>query len=285
MISPFKKNGEVDYNKAAKIAIRLVQNGCDSLIVSGTTGESSTLSDEEKEKLLQVIIGSISNKAKVIAGSGTNNTEHSIFLSKKAQKAGADGLLLVTPYYIKPTQDGLVKHFQSIASSTDLPIMLYDIPKRSSINLSLKTIIKLDKHPNIVAIKESSGNFSQATRAMSNTDLSFYSGDDSLIIPWIALGASGIVGVTSHLNTQLFRKLVNYMLESNLQKARLLNKRLDPIIRAIMTRVPGTVAIKYVFRRIGLMDNSYVRLPLSQPTSSEKIKIKQDLMESEWNFS
>lgn len=285
MVTPFKKNGMIDFQESANLAIRLVKNGNDGLVIAGTTGEGSSLTIDEKERLFKTIVNAVDGKAKIIAGSGTNNTEQSIQLSKKAEQAGVDGLLLVTPYYVRPTQDGILNHFISIANTVNLPIMLYNIPQRSATNIELKTLVRLSKHKNIVAIKESKNNFIDSVRAMDKTNLLFYSGDDTLLLPWLTLGAVGIVGVTSHIFTQYFRKIIDLTLNEQLNKARLLNFKIDPIIRAVMKRVPGAVAIKYIMNIKGLINNPYVRLPLVYPNYIEKKKIDRDLREVELDFS
>jgi 4-hydroxy-tetrahydrodipicolinate synthase len=205
MVTPFTKDGKVDYGQAAELASKLVDDGCDGLVVTGTTGETSTLTDEENLGMFRAVKDAVGGRAAIIAGTGTNDTAHSVHLSQQAAALGVDGLLLVTPYYNKPSQAGVRAHFETIASSTDVPVMLYDIPGRSSIPIEPDTMIRLAQHPNIVAVKDAKADFTAATRVMAETDLLFYSGDDGLTLPWMALGAVGLVGVTTHVSREPLR--------------------------------------------------------------------------------
>lgn len=285
MVTPFTKDGEVDYKQAAELAVKLVDDGCDGLVVTGTTGETSTLTDEENLGMFRAVKEAVGGRAAIIAGTGTNDTAHSVHLSKEAAKLGVDGLLLVTPYYNKPSQAGVRAHFETVASATELPVMLYDIPGRSSIQIAPETMIGLAAHPNIVAVKDAKADFAAATRVMAETDLLFYSGDDGLTLQWMALGAVGLVGVTTHVVTRRFRELIDAINANDLGTARKINFGLEPVVRATMTRVQGAVAAKQILKWQGVLPNSVVRLPLVEPDAAEIATIREDLAEAGMDFT
>lgn len=285
MVTPFTKDGAVDYKQAAELANKLVDDGCDGLVVTGTTGETSTLTDEENLGMFRAVKEAVGDRAVIIAGTGTNDTAHSIHLSQGAAALGVDGLLIVTPYYNKPSQAGVQAHFEAIASATDIPVMVYDIPGRSSIPIEPETLIRLSAHPNIVAVKDAKADFAAATQVMAETDLDFYSGDDGLTLPWMALGAVGLVGVTTHVATRRFRELIDAINANDLATARKINFELQPVIRATMTRVQGAVAAKQILKWQGVLPNSIVRLPLVEPDETEIEIIREDLAEAGLVFS
>jgi 4-hydroxy-tetrahydrodipicolinate synthase len=285
MVTPFSEDGKVDYQQAAELAVKLVDDGCDGLVVTGTTGETSTLTDEENVGMFRAVKEAVGGRAAIIAGTGTNDTAHSVHLSKQAAEVGVDGLLLVTPYYNKPSQAGVRAHFETVASATDVPVMLYDIPGRSSIQIAPDTMIRLAEHPNIVAVKDAKADFAAATRVMAQTDQLFYSGDDGLTLQWLALGAVGLVGVTTHVATRRFRELIDAVNANDLGTARKINFELEPVIRATMTRVQGAVAAKQILKWQGVLPNSVVRLPLVEPDETEITIIREDLAEAGMVFS
>ncbi|MFK4296917.1 4-hydroxy-tetrahydrodipicolinate synthase [Arthrobacter sp. GAS37] len=285
MVTPFTKDGEVDYKQAAELAVKLVDDGCDGLVVTGTTGETSTLTDEENLGMFRAVKEAVGGRAAIIAGTGTNDTAHSVHLSQEAAKLGVDGLLIVTPYYNKPSQAGVRAHFEAIASATELPVMLYDIPGRSSIQITPETMIGLASHPNIVAVKDAKADFAAATRVMAETDLLFYSGDDGLTLQWMAMGAVGLIGVTTHVVTRRFRELIEAINSNDLGTARKINFELEPVIRATMTRVQGAVAAKQILKWQGVLPNSVVRLPLVEPDAAEIAIIREDLAEAGMDFT
>lgn len=285
MVTPFTKDGEVDYKQAAELAVKLVDDGCDGLVVTGTTGETSTLTDEENLGMFRAVKDAVGGRAAIIAGTGTNDTAHSVHLSQEAAKLGVDGLLIVTPYYNKPSQAGVRAHFEAIASATELPVMLYDIPGRSSIQITPETMISLAAHPNIVAVKDAKADFAAATRVMAETDLLFYSGDDGLTLQWMAMGAVGLIGVTTHVVTRRFRELIDAINANDLGTARKINFELEPVIRATMTRVQGAVAAKQILKWQGVLPNSVVRLPLVEPDTAEIAIIREDLAEAGMDFT
>lgn len=277
MVTPFRADGSVDLDSTAALAQRLVNQGCDGLVVGGTTGEYSTMTDDEHEAVFRTVREAVGDRAALVAGAGSNDTAHTMHLSEQAQKAGMDGLLIVTPYYNKPTQAGVVAHFEKVADSVELPIMLYDIPGRTGIPLSADTLIRLGEHPRIVAVKDAKADLTEATRVMAESDLLFYSGDDGLTVPWMAIGAVGLVGVTSHVDTPRFRRMIDAMRSDDLATARGLAYELEPVVRATMTHVPGAVAAKQILHWQGMLPGHTVRLPYVEATQDELAVMRADL--------
>ncbi len=284
MVTPFTADGAVDFEQTAKLANKLVDDGCDGLVISGTTGETSTLEDDEKEDLFRAVVEVVGGRAKVIAGSGSNHTSHSVEMSKRAEKAGVDGLLAVTPYYNKPSQAGVQAHIEAIADSTDLPVMIYDIPGRAGIAIAPETLIRLADHPRIRALKDAKADFAATTRVMANTDLDVYAGDDGLTLPWMAAGAVGLVSVSAHVATKQFRALIDAALVGDFATARKIHFELDPLVRAVMTHIQGAVSAKLILKWQGILSNSVVRLPLVEPGEAEIALIRADLAEAGMDF-
>lgn len=279
MVTPFTDDGELDLEATQALAEHLVSNGADGLVVTGTTGETSTLTDDENIQVFEAVVEAVGGRAKVVAGTGMNDTAHSAHLSQRAQAAGVDGLLLVTPYYNKPNQAGIQAHFEHIASATDLPIMLYDIPGRSVMPIEPDTLMTLSKHPNIVALKDAKSDYQSTTLVLANTDLTVYSGDDGLTLPLMAVGAVGVVSVTGHVAPRTYRELVDAANAGDFATARQKHFELDPIQRAVMTHVQGAVAAKTVLAWQGIIPSARVRLPLVGVTDDEAALIKTDLAE------
>jgi 4-hydroxy-tetrahydrodipicolinate synthase len=284
MVTPFTNEGEVDYKATAELASKLVDDGCDGLVVTGTTGETSTLTDDENLGMFKAVREAVGGRAKVIAGSTTNDTRHSIELSRQAADLGVDGLLVTAPYYNKPSQAGVQAHVEAIANATDLPVMVYDIPGRAGIRIETETLIRLADHPRIVALKDAKADYQATTRVLANTDLHVYSGDDGLTLPLMAAGAVGVVSVTAHVATGQYRALVDAMLAGDLATARRLHFELDPVQRAVMSHIQGAVAVKQVLKWQGVLSNSVVRLPLVEPSDAEIAMIRADLEEAGWNL-
>lgn len=284
MVTPFTDEGELDLDATQSLANHLVENGADGLVVTGTTGETSTLTDDENIKVFEVVVEAVGDRAKVLAGTGMNDTAHSAHLSKRAEAAGVDGLLLVTPYYNKPNQAGIQAHFEHIASSTDLPVMMYDIPGRSAMPIEPETIIALSKHQNIVALKDAKSDYQSTTLVLANTDLTVYSGDDGLTLPLMAAGAVGVVSVSGHVAPRTFRELVDAANAGDFATARQKHFELDPIQRAVMTHIQGAVAAKTVLQWQGIIPSSRVRLPLIAATDDEQATIKANLAEGGLTF-
>lgn len=262
MVTPFTNNGDVDTNKVEELVNYLIANGTDGIVVAGTTGESPTLTTDEKLALFKQVVGIVNGRVPVIAGTGSNNTRASIELTKKAEQVGVNGIMLVVPYYNKPSQQGLYEHFKAIASETTLPVMLYNIPGRSSVNMEPDTIIRLAKIDNIVCVKEASGNLEAMAKIIEETDDSFslYSGDDSLTIPVLAIGGVGVVSVSSHVLGNEMQEMVSAFLNNNTTLAARLHRKLLPMMKSLFA-APNPTPVKAALRLKGV-DVGSVRLPL-----------------------
>ena len=277
MVTPFAANGEVDEQATAALATNLVDRGHDGLIVCGTTGEYSTMTDEENENVFRIVKEAVGGRAKIVAGVGSNDTAHTLHLASRAEAVGVDGLLVVTPYYNKPTQTGLEAHFRTVADAVKTPVMLYDIPGRAGIPITPAVYRALAGHENIVAVKDAKADFTAATEVMETTDLDYYSGDDGLTLPWLAMGAVGLVGVTSHVAPEHFRQLIDATVTGDLATAQKLHLDLAPVVRAAMSRVPGCVAAKQILTWQGILDSATVRLPHVLATDEEAALMRSDL--------
>lgn len=277
LVTPFTTDGEVDWPGVEKHIDDVINDGADGIVVSGTTGETSTLTDREKVKLVEVGKEVAGNRATIITGGGSNETAHAMQLYKASEDAGADGVMIVTPYYNKPTQSGILTHFRLIADATDLPVILYDIPGRTGVPINYETIVRAAKHPNILAIKDAKGDLSQVSRVLNDTDLLYFSGDDANVLPQLAIGASGLVGVTANVAARPYRHIIDTVNAGKLAEATAAHKLLEPLVRAIMAHVPGTVAAKYVLHGLGRIGFPRVRLPLVGPEDFEAAQIEDDL--------
>jgi len=274
MVTPFDDAGRVDEAQCAALARRLAGAGSDGLVVAGTTGESPTLSDEEKIRLVRIVKEAVGGRAVVVAGTGTNDTRHSIHLTKEAERAGADGFLLVNPYYNRPSQDGLYAHFRAVAESTAKPCMLYNIPGRTGVNCAPDTIARLAELPNIVAVKEASGSLDQASEVRRKTPASFdiYSGDDSLTLPILSVGGRGVVSVASHLVGPDIQEMVQAYERGDARKALAIHLRLFSLFKTLFITtnpVPVKAALNLSGFRVGAP-----RLPLVEATAKEKEQIQ-----------
>lgn len=269
MVTPMKQDGSLDLEAAAALATHLVDAGHDGLVVSGTTGESPTTSATEKDQLLRAVVEAVGDRAVIIAGAGSNDTAKSVESAKAAAAAGADALLTVTPYYNKPPQAGLVQHFRAVADSTDLPVMIYDIPGRSVIPVAKETFLAIADHPNIVAVKDARADLWLATEIMMNTDLEWYCGDDALTLHHAANGAVGLVGVTSQVFPQQYRALVDAAIDGDLAAARQHHRDLVPAVNTIMNLTQGAIMAKAALARQGVIPTATVRLPLVEPNDAE----------------
>lgn len=277
MVTPFTESGDVDEKATAALAQNLVDRGHDGLIVCGTTGEYSTMTDEENENVFRIVKEAVGERAHIVAGVGSNDTNHTLHLASRAEAVGVDGLLVVTPYYNKPTQTGLEAHFRTVADAVKTPVMLYDIPGRAGIPITPAVYRSLASHENIVAVKDAKADFTAATEVMETTDLQYYSGDDGLTLSWMAVGAVGLVGVTSHVAPEAFRQLIDATVAGDLATAQKLHLELAPVIRAAMSRVPGCVAAKQILSWQGILDSPAVRLPHVLATDEETALMRADL--------
>ena len=278
MVTPFDKNLEVNYDMAAKLAEYLLEQGNDGIVVNGSTGESPTLNDDEKVQMFRTVKQTVGERAVVIAGTGSNDTHHSIELTQKAAECGVDGIMLVVPYYSKPSQEGLYQHFKTVAAATDLPIILYNIPGRCGTNLAPETVVRLANDvPNIVAIKEASGNLDQIAhlKTMCPADFAIYSGDDSLTLPILSIGGAGIISVVAHVAGKDLRKMVDAYFAGNVAEAQEINMKLYDIFKTMFI-TSNPVPVKYALNRIGINVGG-VRLPLFEANDAEKAKIDASL--------
>ncbi|OBH91120.1 MULTISPECIES: 4-hydroxy-tetrahydrodipicolinate synthase [unclassified Mycobacterium] len=268
MVTPFAPDGSLDTAAAAQLANHLVDAGCDGLVVSGTTGESPTTTDDEKRELVRVVLEAVGDRARVIAGAGTYDTAHSVRLAKACAAEGAHGLLVVTPYYSKPPQSGLIAHFTAIADATDLPVLLYDIPPRSVIPIETATIRALAAHPNIVGIKDAKADLHAGGQIIAETGLAYYSGDDALNLPWLAMGATGFISVISHLAAGHLREMLSAFASGDIATARKINTTVAPLCDA-MSRLGGVTLSKAGLRLQGI-EVGDPRLP-QMPATPEQI--------------
>jgi len=275
MVTPFTADGALDVDGAARLAEHLVDHGNDGLVISGTTGESPTTSDEEKERLLRAVVESVGDRAHVLAGIGTNDTAHSIELARAAEKAGASGLLAVTPYYSKPPQAGLVAHFEAVAGAAGLPVMLYDIPGRTAAAIETETLLRLAQHPQIVAVKDAKGDFSASAQVLARTDLTYYSGDDVSTLPLLALGAVGVVSVVGHVAAERIAAMVTAYAAGDPATALSIHRELLPLFTGFF-RTQGVILTKAALGLAGLPGGP-VRLPLVDATSAQVAQLRDDL--------
>lgn len=268
MATPFGPDGSLDVAAAGRLATHLVDSGCDGLVVSGTTGESPTTTDDEKLALLGEVLDAVGDRARVIAGAGTYDTAHSVALAKACEAQGAHGLLVVTPYYSRPPQSGLLAHFTAVADAVSLPVLLYDIPPRSAVPIDFDTIRQLAAHPNIVGVKDAKGDLQGGAEIIASTGLAYYSGDDPLNLPWLAMGATGFISVISHLAAGQLRELLSAFESGDIATARKINVSLSPLCAAIK-RLGGVTMAKAGLRLQGI-DIGVPRLP-QVPATGEQI--------------
>ncbi len=272
LATPFK-NGQLDEKALAKLVRYQIKAGTDGIVPVGTTGESPTLSYEEHERVIQVVVEAANGEVPVIAGTGSNSTDEAIMITKFAKKAGADGALIVTPYYNKPTQEGLYQHYKAIAEAVDISIVLYNVPGRTSVTLEAGTIARLSKIENIVAVKESTGNMDLASHIMSLCDLTVLSGDDSLTLPLMALGAKGVISVAANIIPEDIAKLVDAYLKGDHAGAAEAHYKTFPLCRALFTET-NPIPVKRAMKLLGLCSDE-VRLPLcSLSEAAEKTLVK-----------
>lgn len=275
MVTPFDRNGKIDIAAGRRLAAHLVENGLDALVLSGTTGESPTTSVAEKLDLLKAVKDEVGDRAKIMTGAGTNNTAGSIELARASADAGADSLLVVTPYYSKPSQEGVYQHFKAVAEATDLPICLYDIPGRSSIPIETDTLRRLAELPTVQAVKDAKGDFGAAATLIQETDLAWLSGDDPLNLPWLSIGAIGFISVIGHAAPQALRDLYTSFEEGDLTRTREINATLTPLVNA-QARLGGASLAKAALRLQGI-EVGDPRLPVVAPDEQEIEALRRDM--------
>lgn len=277
MVTPFDQNGEVDFEAAEALVNYLIANGSDGLVVAGTTGESPTLTTDEKLELLKCVIETADGRVPIIAGTGSNNTRASIDLSKQAEQMGADGIMLVTPYYNKPSQEGLFQHFKTIADTVSLPVMLYNVPGRSVVKMSVETIVRLSQVNNVVSIKDASGDLDSMAEIISQTtnDFTLYSGDDGLALPVLSIGGSGVISVSSHIIGSEIQQMVQNFKNGNVQDAAAIHRTLLPVMNALFAQ-PSPSPVKEALNMKGISVGD-VRLPMIPLNDDEKKELQRVL--------
>ncbi|WP_400247301.1 4-hydroxy-tetrahydrodipicolinate synthase [Niallia sp. JL1B1071] len=277
MITPFDAKGHIDFPKTTQLINHLLENGTDSLVVAGTTGESPTLSKQEKIALFKHVVKVVEKRVPIIAGTGSYNTYESIELTKQAELAGVDAVMVVGPYYNKPNQEGLFQHIKAVAESTKLPVMIYNIPGRSVVNIEPDTIIRMSEIENIVAVKEASGNLNNITKIIASTpdDFYVYSGDDGLTLPLLSVGGTGIISVASHIIGKEMKEMVNSFLAGNIEEASKMHQKLLPLMLALF-KAPNPVPVKTALQLKGF-DVGSVRLPLVPLTEEERKELAKYL--------
>ncbi|HEX2902756.1 MAG TPA: 4-hydroxy-tetrahydrodipicolinate synthase [Jatrophihabitans sp.] len=276
MVTPFSVAGELDLDNAAKLAAYLVDTQHnDGLVINGTGGESPTTSDAEKAELIAAVKDAVGDRAKIVAGVGTFDTIHSIQLAQQAAAAGADGLLIVSPYYSKPPQAGLLAHFRAIADATELPALVYDIPQRTAVAVQTETMLQLAEHPNIVGVKDAKQDLAASSRVIAETELAYYAGDDSITLPLLAVGGVGVVGTSTHFCGALTKQLIEAFLRGDISEALALHQQLLPIFTGIF-RTQGAILVKAGLSLQGRSAGP-VRLPLVDATEHEISHLRQDL--------
>ncbi|GIN04286.1 4-hydroxy-tetrahydrodipicolinate synthase 2 [Planomonospora venezuelensis] len=278
MVTPFTGDGAVDYEAVQRLATYLVdEQRNDGLVVSGTTGESPTTSDGEKERILRAVVEAVGDRAAVVAGAGSNDTHHSVELARAAERAGAHGLLVVTPYYSKPPQEGLYRHFTAVADATGLPVMLYDIPGRSGVPIQTETLIRLAQHERVVAVKDAKADLFAGSQVMLATDLAFYSGDDTLNLPWLSVGAAGCVSVVGHVVGADLAEMTSLYRAGEVAGALEIHRRLLPVVSGIMMQAGGAIMAKAALALVG-QSAGPVRLPLVEATEQQVENLRASLV-------
>jgi 4-hydroxy-tetrahydrodipicolinate synthase len=276
MVTPFGVSGELDLDAAVALATYLVdEQGNDGLVINGTTGESPTTSDAEKAELVRAVADAVGDRAHIVTGVGTFDTVHTIHLAEQAAKAGADGLLVVTPYYSRPPQAGLLAHFRAVADATELPVALYDIPGRSGTAIQTETLIELAGHERIVAVKDAKGDLVGSSRVLAETDLAYYSGDDAATLPLLSVGAVGVIGTSTHFSGTGTKAMIEAFERGDVAEATRLHRQLLPIYTGIF-RTQGTILVKAGLKLRG-RDVGPVRLPLVDATDHEISHLREDL--------
>ena len=262
MVTPMAPGGDLDPKGVDALVDHLLDTGHDGIVVNGTTGESATLTSDESIAMVEQVVRRVQGRAAIVAGVGSNDTRHSVEMARRAAHAGATGLLLVSPYYNKPTQPGLIAHCRAVADATDLPVMLYDIPARTGIPFTVETLTALADHPRILAVKDAKGDQWAATQVMSQTDLLWYSGADEDNLALLALGANGVVSVVGHVAGAAYAAMVSAVERGAVEEARRLHRDLVPLVAAIMQTSQGAIMAKAALVELGVIDSATVRLPL-----------------------
>jgi 4-hydroxy-tetrahydrodipicolinate synthase len=271
MVTAFHDDGTVDLEGTARVAEHLAAHGHDGVVVSGTTGEAPTTSTKEDREILRAVLDAVGDRLTVVAGVGTNDTAHSVALARQAEEVGAHGVLLVTPYYNKPSQEGVAAHFEAVADASGLPVLLYDIPGRAGIAIAEETYRRVAEHERVVAVKDAVGNLARGVRIMADTGLAFYSGDDVMNLGWLTHGGSGIVSVVGHVAGNEYAAMVAALERGDLPAALDVYRHLAPVVDAVMNQAPGAMMAKAAMQLLGVLPNRNMRLPLV-PASDELVE-------------
>lgn len=280
MVTPMNADGSIDYDGVADLARYLADNGNDGLVVNGTTGESATTTDEENFETVRVVVDAVGDRVKVTAGVGTNDTAHSVHAAQEMAKVGAHGVLVVTPYYNKPTQRGIIEHFRHVVGATDLPAMVYDIPGRTGMALTSDTLRELAKFDQIQAVKDAKGDMFAASELMNETGLAWYSGDDVVNLPWLALGAVGCVSVVGHVAGNQIHAMIDAVDAGDLETARSIHTKLIPAIDAVMNTSQGAIMVKAALKEMGVIKSDAIRLPLLVADDDDRARLLSGLNKS-----
>ncbi|HSP54854.1 MAG TPA: 4-hydroxy-tetrahydrodipicolinate synthase [Dehalococcoidia bacterium] len=277
MVTPFDDEGQVDYAQAKRLALALLDSGSDGVVVAGTTGEAPTLTNEEKLRLFSAVKSAVGNRGAVLAGTSTYNTAESVELSREAGRTGVDGLLLTTPYYSKPPQEGIFRHFQAIAGAVSIPCVIYNIPGRTGINVTADTQLRIAQIPNIIGVKEASGDLDQIARLIEEApDYRIWSGDDQMTLPILSVGGFGCICVVSHLVGVQMRELIQAYLADLAEDAARIHRRLLPLMKTLMTAAGNPVPVKYALNQVGFPAGRF-RLPLVEPDAAAADKIMAEV--------
>lgn len=280
MVTPMREDGRLDLDGVQRVATYLADHGHDGLVVNGTTGESATTTDEENFATVKAVVEAVGDRVQVTAGVGTNDTAHSVRAAGAMAGVGADAVLIVTPYYNKPTQPGIVEHFRAVASATGLPAMAYDIPGRTATALATDTIRRLAEIPEIQAVKDAKGDFFEASRLMAETDLLWFSGDDVVNLAHLAQGAVGVVSVVGHVAGEQYAAMVRAVDAGDLATAREIHTRLIPVVDAVMHTSQGAIQAKAAMKLLGVIDSDFCRLPLLPAPDEHRALLRDALTKS-----
>jgi 4-hydroxy-tetrahydrodipicolinate synthase len=273
MVTPFDSDGALPEDATRRLARHLVEHGSDGLVVAGTTGEAPTLDDAEKLRLMEIVVDELGESATVVAGTGSNDTAHSVHLTRQASERGVDAVLVVTPYYNKPNRRGLVAHFSAVAAATDLPVIVYNIPARTTINLEPELLIELGRIDNVVGVKQANSDMEQARRVVEDSDLSLYAGDDNLLGPFAEIGGAGGITVSSHLVGEQMKELYEAARSGDTERSRALDGELEEVYRTLFI-TPAPATVKAALKLLGF-ETGGVRLPLVEVDESELAQVRR----------
>lgn len=277
MVTPFTPEGEIDVEAAQSLAVTLVEDGADMILLAGTTGEAPTTHLPEKQTLLREVKDALAGRAMLVAGAGSNDTAHAVRVGVGSEAAGAEGLLINAPYYNRPSQEGVYRHIMAVVEATDLPVIIYDIPGRTGVRITDETLARLAEHERVLAVKDATGDVEQGFQRMEATGLEYYSGDDGLNFAWLAHGASGVISVVAHADAHSWREMVQEVDEGDLAGARAVAQRMRPLTRAIMGGGQGAVMAKEALLLQGRIPSAELRLPLVRANEAEVGELRRVL--------